>query len=210
MTNIGKCIGDLEYPLLFFRHSPVKQSGVCYGQSKQAIQHSAEEVSSIFIKAYQHWKTIQGAPLADEPSIAMHIWTSPSPRCHAPAKQIAEDLNLMYEIDPRLYELSFGDWEGLSWSDIEQTDPIQFQKWMDHWKTEAPPNGETLKTFQRRILEWQVELNPQTQHCVVGHAGVLRSLLVNMKLMTWDEAMSLSIPHMKLLQLDPDKGLVMP
>ena len=184
------------YNLLFYRHSPVRQAGLCYGQSQHQTVDSPDAVKGAFLLAYERWRAARG-----ESSERVHLWSSPARRCEAPASLIADHLRLTLTVDPRVYELSFGDWEGLTWAQIEERDPERFQTWMDNWKTASPPRGESLSTFQGRVSAWWRELDPQALNILIGHAGVWRASLVHHKLKTWDEAMSAPVPHTTLLHM---------
>ena len=96
---------------------------------------------------------------------------------------------------------AFGLWEGLSWDEIERQYKTDFHRWMNHWKTIAPPQGESLPRFQKRVATWYNELDPHFVHILIGHAGVWRAIHVHSQLQTWDDAMSMAIPHLELIPL---------
>ena len=193
----------VDHPhVLFFRHSPVVRKGICYGQSHQATHHNASAVADLFNQAYASWRSQR--PKTQDKSLhttQVKLWSSPAPRCYEPARCIAELLNLNLTVDQRLLELNFGTWEGRGWDEIEHKESARLHHWMTHWKTDSPPNGESLEVFQRRVAEWRTQLCPHTRHILIGHAGVLRALSVIEKLKTWDEAMSMSIPYLELSAL---------
>ncbi len=53
--------------------------------------------------------------------------------------------------DPRLNEISYGDWDGLTWAEIEQRDPAAAQAKLDDWQGVTPPGGEPFEKFRDRI-----------------------------------------------------------
>ena len=128
------------------------------------------------------------------------VWSSPSSRCADVARLLAEreGERLELRIDPRLYELDFGDWEGLRWDAIPE-EPRE--AWMGDWKRAAPPNGETLPALERRVRDWHGELDAGRRQLLVAHAGVVRSLWVIRERQTWDDAMSRSVPHLEPIDL---------
>ena len=187
--------------ILFFRHSPVIQSGLCYGQSTQETQHQASAVAERFLSAYAEWCALQRSEAPHLVKRPITLWSSPAPRCQAPARLIAEGLGCPLRVDHRLYELSFGAWEGRAWSELEASEPEALQRWMDNWKTVAPPGGEDLPSFEARVVEWRAQLEGEALHILIGHAGIFRALMVNLQLKTWEEAMSLAVSHLELLHL---------
>ena len=188
--------------VLFFRHSPVIRKGMCYGQSHQGTQHSALTVANLWCEAYASWRAQSKSLHSAHPrKQSVQLWSSPAPRCHEPARYISKRLNVSLNVDPRILEMSFGTWENRSWEDLEREDHVRLHHWMNHWKTEAPPQGEALDVFQNRVADWRAELCSHTLHILIGHAGVLRALSVIEGIKTWDEAMSMSIPHLELIPL---------
>ncbi|MEN7547086.1 alpha-ribazole phosphatase [Rapidithrix thailandica] len=105
------------------------------------------------------------------------VYTSPSQRCKHLADKLYSRKNI---IDPRLMEYNFGEWEGLKWENIEET---QLQIWMDDFVNQSPPGGENMSEMQQRVLSvWQEILQTkQEQIALVTHGGVIRLLLAHLE-----------------------------
>jgi broad specificity phosphatase PhoE len=72
-------------------------------------------------------------------------------------------------------ELSFGDWEGLTWREVEARDPAgavarEAEKW--NFK---PPNGESYAELALRVEAWLNEVDGEI--FVAGHGGTARAFL---------------------------------
>lgn len=82
--------------------------------------------------------------------------------------------------DPRLVELGYGDWEGLSRQEIEITHPMAMDDWRADPHGYCPPNGETHTTLRARCLAMLAEIAASgVRTVVVGHGvsgAVLRGL----------------------------------
>lgn len=80
-----------------------------------------------------------------------------------------------YATDDRLRELSFGDWEGLTWPDVKAIAPDAVRKRKrDKW-TFVPPGGESYAHLAERVRPW---LDTVGQFdVVVAHGGVARVLM---------------------------------
>jgi broad specificity phosphatase PhoE len=98
-------------------------------------------------------------------------------------------------IDERLAELSMGDWEGRSWAEIEAVDGVRLTAWMNRWESDAAPGGETLPDFQTRVRAAAAEI---TEPAIwITHAGVIRTLRVRERGITWPEAMREAVAHLE-------------
>jgi alpha-ribazole phosphatase/probable phosphoglycerate mutase len=78
-----------------------------------------------------------------------------------------------------LMEADFGRWEGLSFADIERTDPALVKEWAAFEPAFAFPGGERLSDFLRRVERFAARIAAAREERVVvfTHGGIIRSLL---------------------------------
>ena len=77
-------------------------------------------------------------------------------------------------IDPRLIEVSFGDYEGFKHTEItENSMPIAGERDAEFWYY-RPPNGESYADVAKRVLDFGAGLTGPS--IIVSHGGVLRVL----------------------------------
>jgi alpha-ribazole phosphatase len=107
------------------------------------------------------------------------IYSSDLRRAQSTAQALAAGRNVPVNLRPALREIHFGEWEGLSWPEIEQTDPEYARRWMDGYPHITAPEGESFALFEARILEEVDRLIHSNlgSIAVVTHAGVLRVVL---------------------------------
>jgi probable phosphoglycerate mutase len=80
-----------------------------------------------------------------------------------------------YALDDRLKELSFGQWEGLTWPEVQACSPnLAFGREHDKWSF-APPGGESYAMLAERIAPFLDSLAGDS--VVVAHGGVARVLM---------------------------------
>ena len=102
-----------------------------------------------------------------------------------------------YATDPRWQELSFGDWEGLTWPQIQQTEAGRvFDREASLWDF-LPPNGESYEGMTRRIAAALEALSRDT--VVVAHAGVARLLMYLIGGMVRERALRATISQGRVL-----------
>ncbi|MGA7787789.1 MAG: histidine phosphatase family protein [Xanthobacteraceae bacterium] len=91
-----------------------------------------------------------------------------------------------YEVDDRLMEISYGDWEGLTLPEIEGLTPgLLARRERDKWDF-APPGGESYRALTGRISEWYAGLTQDT--VAAAHGGGVRSLMALLGLAPQEEA----------------------
>ena len=80
-----------------------------------------------------------------------------------------------YGLAPELKELTFGEWEGLTWPQVARRDPAGARaREVDKWNF-APPGGESYAMLAERLQPW---LDGRDGDCiVVSHGGVARALM---------------------------------
>jgi broad specificity phosphatase PhoE len=80
-----------------------------------------------------------------------------------------------YRLDDALKELTFGDWEGLTWPEVQARDPAgAAARARDKWDF-TPPNGESYATLALRLTPWLGSV--ERDLLVTSHGGVARALM---------------------------------
>ncbi len=81
---------------------------------------------------------------------ASAIVSSPMQRTRETAAFIGEAVGLEVETLENLREIGFGDWDGHTSAEVAASEPEVWDAWRGSW-TFAPPNGESLETFDKRL-----------------------------------------------------------
>jgi broad specificity phosphatase PhoE len=101
-----------------------------------------------------------------------------------------------FALDKRLHEVTFGEWEGLTFPEIEARDPgwlalREAGKWGF-----LPPGGESYQMLANRAMTWLETVRRPT--VVVAHGGIVRVLLIRLAGLDPSEAVALDIPQDKV------------
>lgn len=105
------------------------------------------------------------------------VYCSDLVRARQTALALAAPHGLPVRVDPRWRELSFGDWEGLTWSEIAARDGAAVQAWRRDPERRSPPGGESLQALRARIGPAVADLPAAGVYLVVTHGGPLRLFL---------------------------------
>ncbi|MDD3483750.1 histidine phosphatase family protein [Azovibrio restrictus] len=146
--------------LYLIRHPrPRVAPGTCYGRLDLELAEPAGQAAT---------------RIAPRLPAGLPLWTSPARRC----RELAAALHPAPAIEPRLWEMDFGLWEGKSWDEIG---PAALDSWAADPAGFVPPGGESGLQVQARALDFVREL-AQTgiiAAAVLTHAGILRALLAH-------------------------------
>jgi broad specificity phosphatase PhoE len=118
---------------------------------------------------------------------------------------LAAAWNLSIDVDPRLRELNFGDWEGRTWDDLQRDDGARLSAWMQDWVHVAPPGGESFEALAARTLACRTDLSDGT--LVVAHAGSIRALLCHAFDLPLGRAFDFTVDHARVSSLHLDARL---
>lgn len=126
-------------------------------------------------------------------------FASPLQRAIATAFPISNRAGVSLHIDSRLQEIDFGNWEGLTQQEIESSDTLQWQRWVqDPAVTKAGGTGETgqeavvrMQHFVEDVKSW-----PFQNVLVTSHNTVMRLFI----------AASLALPLASYRHFEMDNG----
>lgn len=150
--------------IYLIRHTKTNTTnGLCYGQSDVPLAATfTEEVRAL------HGKL----PELSKNSLVI---SSPLQRCLA----LAQTFQLPVQVDHRLLEINFGEWENLLFDEIDEA---LLKNWTENFVSIPPPQGETFGDLYRRAGEFWDELLATTQAeqvFLITHAGVIRALFAH-------------------------------
>src|SRR5215470_1941406 len=91
-----------------------------------------------------------------------------------------------YQVDPRLAEISFGEWEGLTYRDVLERDPDVVERRERNKWLFRPPGGETYAEVAARVGDWYAALTQDTVVC--AHGGTARALIAQLGIAPPEEA----------------------
>ena len=116
--------------------------------------------------------------LSEEPLTA--VYSSPRRRARQSAEFLATAKGLAVQILEGLCEIDFGDFEGLTYEEIQRQYPEQYQHWMTRPTETHFPGGESFAQMQARVIATTTKLRQCHQGqsiAIVSHGGVNRIVL---------------------------------
>jgi alpha-ribazole phosphatase len=158
---------ELMSDILFIRHAETDLAGTFCGHSDPELNARGRAQLEGLVTSLRREKIDV-------------VYSSDLRRATTTARAIAASFAVKCHIRPALREICFGQWEGLTWNEIEQRDLSCAQRWLAEYPDLPAPGGETFRNFERRVfdeIESLVEMAAGCAFAVVTHAGVLRIVL---------------------------------
>ncbi|MCC7054142.1 MAG: histidine phosphatase family protein [Gemmatimonadaceae bacterium] len=104
-----------------------------------------------------------------------------------------------FEVEPRLRDMHYGAWDGMTWDDIDSAMGPADDDWSPAWPSIRAPGGESFDDVVRRVRSWLDSLQPDgTDLLVVAHAASIRAAAVVLLDMPPSRAMSLALDHARV------------
>lgn len=98
-----------------------------------------------------------------------------------------------FELDDRLKEISYGEWEGSTLAEIQARDPhVLARREADKWDFK-PPGGESYRAVAERVASWYATVRRDS--VVAAHGGVARVLMANFCILPKEEAAHAEVAH---------------
>ncbi|MBI4667150.1 MAG: histidine phosphatase family protein [Nitrospinae bacterium] len=139
-------------------------------------------------------KSIAGMMALERPG---RILSSPLARARQTAGITAQGLGLPVELAPELFEADFGEWDGLSFDEVQKRYPGEYGRFRSLDIGFAFPGGEPLADFCDRVRSAaeiiRGALGPKPV-AVFSHGGVIRHLICEFMGLDFSKSSSFYIP----------------
>jgi len=108
------------------------------------------------------------------------VYSSDLKRTQIGAKFVAEELNLSYIPCKELRELSFGEWEGLSISEVNRKYPQKLKERLENIELFQVEGGESFFQLKDRVIPKFKSIlanHPSDSIVILCHGGVIRTIV---------------------------------
>lgn len=141
--------------LFLVRHAEPEQRGVLLGRMDPALSHYGREQARKLASALPNYEAVYASPLRRALETAAIL--------------AAEKVKVI----PGLAEIGLGEWDGLSWAEIERRDPDLAKRKLEDWLGVTPPGGEHWADFSSRVHSAldQIRLGPHPA-VIIAHITV--------------------------------------
>lgn len=107
------------------------------------------------------------------------IYTSGLQRALETAQIIGNRLGMEPVVSPGLKEICMGEWEGLTWKQVRESDSESYQQWYNNRRYTVPPQGESYEQLLQRLMPVLRQMMSESTGdvLVVTHSAVIMTLM---------------------------------
>jgi len=171
-----------------------------------------EQVSKYIVELAQNISTFNSSKQKSNPpcpplrkggkgGLMSAVYCSDLSRAIRSAEIVAEPHSLKPIIVSSLRERNFGLWEGMSFDEIREKYPLEFDAWADNPLKFSPMEGESTLAMRDRVIQAMneiIEKHNKENIAIVAHGGVNRIILCHI----------LGIPLENIFRIEQDYGAV--
>ncbi len=182
--------------LLLIRHAETALAGTFCGWSDPGLNEQGRAQLGALLER-----------IAEERVAA--VYSSDLARALETAEAIAATRGLAVEARRGLREIHFGEWEGMTWQEIEARSPDYAARWVAEFPALPAPGGEDYVEFRGRVLAAVAAIGGVEQSgatAVVSHGGALRVVLEELAGCSGDEAFRLTRDYTGIIRCELQPG----
>lgn len=123
------------------------------------------------------------------------VYSSSLKRTLQTASYISSVKNLPVNTSDSLKEINGGEWEDLTWEELQQRWPDAYHTWDNNPHAHVMPNGESMQEFQDRLMEEVMSIikeNEGKNICIVTHGTAIRAMICRFRACTLEEMINVA------------------
>lgn len=112
-------------------------------------------------------------------------------------------------VEPALRERSFGEWEDMSFQEIQAADPERYKEWQSDFVGYAVPGGESSVQVQRRVdlfVDRLLNQGDGKTYFLVTHLGTARHLLSRCLCLSVEQSWRFTLENASMAVIDIENG----
>ena len=190
--------GTLVTTLYIVRHGETDSNiaHTCLGHKDMPLNTTGEEQARGLIEKFR--------------SIPLDvIYSSPLKRAVDTAAGIAEMKALKIIMNNGLIERDFGDWDDMTFEEIEAKYPREYAEWQENWTSFKIPNGESSDEAQARIsaaVDKILSENEGKSVLIVTHLGTARHIISHVLGLTTEQSWRFTLDNAKTAKIEIGKN----
>ncbi|WP_238917871.1 alpha-ribazole phosphatase [Clostridium sp. YIM B02555] len=134
------------------------------------------------------------------------IYSSKQKRASKTAEILSKATNVEYAVIEGLEEMNLGVWEGLSWAEVKEKYPTEYEEWYINRRYTKTPKGESYEDMLKRVFA--AIKNIIKENCedvvIVTHSAVIMSIQCFLTNTPFDEMTKFKTENTSITEVDSD------
>lgn len=168
-----------------------KIQGSCDTELNDTGIKQAEELSNMIIKNdYKFSK----------------IYSSPQKRALKTAEVLSRVTKVEHVAIEDLKEINFGEWEGMSWKEVEEKYLAEYEKWYMNRRYTKPPKGESYQEMLERVLSvlHKIINDNCDDVAIVTHSAVIMCIQCYLTKTPFHKMLNFKAENTSITEIDSD------
>jgi probable phosphoglycerate mutase len=134
------------------------------------------------------------------------IYSSPQKRAVKTAEILSRAVEMDYIPIEGLEEISLGEWEGLSWAEVKEKYPAEYEEWYINRRYTKPPKGESYQDMLERVLTAIHNIISENYDdvVIVTHSAVIMCLQCYITNTPFDEMTIFKTDNTSITEIDSE------
>jgi probable phosphoglycerate mutase len=133
------------------------------------------------------------------------IYSSPQPRARATAEPLAQARGMRIEVLHEFDEIAFGEWEGMSFAELDANHHDAWQHWVHRRASARLPGGENIAQVRDRAMQGVRRVRDECRDgtaLVVSHGDVIKTIVATQLEMSLDNLEKFDVACASVTVLD--------
>lgn len=134
------------------------------------------------------------------------IYSSPQKRAMKTAEILSQAINVDFISTEGLEEINLGKWQGLSWKEVKEKYPTEYEEWYIKRRHTKSPKGESYQDMLDRALTSIHKIINENSHdvAIVTHSAVIMCLQCYITDTPFDEMMKFKTDNSIITEIDSE------
>ena len=132
------------------------------------------------------------------------IYSSSQKRAIKTAEILSENTNIEFVTIDGIQEMNLGEWEGLSWLEVKDKYPVEYEEWFIKRRYTKAPKGESYQDMLDRVLMAMYKIiNENSKNVVVvTHSAVIMGIQCYLTNTSFDEMTKFKADNGSVVEID--------
>ncbi|MEG0308496.1 MAG: histidine phosphatase family protein [Clostridium sp.] len=134
------------------------------------------------------------------------IYSSSQIRAVRTSEILSEITNIEYITIKGLEEINLGEWKGLSWIEVQNKYPVEYEAWYINRRYTKPPKGEAYEEMLERVLTsiYKIINENSNDVAIVTHSAVIMCLQCYITNTSFDKMTNFKTDNTAIVEIDSE------